>query len=147
MQDLRDREYVPIRDNVMKSLDVLNESNLEFRPVPLVRDLRAEFEHLAAVNRRLCGMALMRLSEEPPPAAPTDSTRKRSLAELRTHVRGSFDLCDRALTRIDDTTMKDRTVGPYMRYSHLQAMVTHTGHEYGKITVSLRLLGVVPPSR
>jgi hypothetical protein len=147
IQDLRDREYSPIRDNVLRTLVLLDEKALAFRPAPAIRELRAELEHLAAVNTRLCGMAMTRMSDAPPAAPPArDTTVARTLAEVVSYVRGSFDLCDRALSRIDDTNAKDRTLGPYMRYSHLQAMVTHAGHEYGKMTVYLRLLGLTPPS-
>lgn len=147
VQDLRDREYAPIRDNVLRSLALLDAEKLDFRPAPTVRALRQELEHLAAVNLRLCGMAMMRLREEAPPAsAARDTTIPRTLTEVLSYVRASFDLCNRALSLIDDTNAKDRTVGPYMRYSHLQAMVTHAGHEYGKLTVYLRLLGLTPPS-
>jgi uncharacterized damage-inducible protein DinB len=147
IQDLRDREYSPIRDNVLRSLALLDERALAFRPAPPIRELRAELEHLAAVNLRLCGMAIMRMGDTPAPApAARDTTVARTLAEVVAYVRGSFDSCDRALSRIDDTNAKERTIGPYMRYSHLQAMVTHAGHEYGKMTVYLRLLGLTPPS-
>lgn len=147
MQDLRDREYAPIRDNVLKTLDLLDAQKLDFRPAAPTRPLRQELEHLAAVNFRLCAMAMTRLNDVAATApAARDTTVPRTPAELQAYVRGSFDLCDRALSRIDDTSAKDRTVGPYMRFSHLQAMVTHAGHEYGKITVYLRLLGLIPPS-
>ncbi|HYE88166.1 MAG TPA: DinB family protein [Vicinamibacterales bacterium] len=141
VQDLRDREFATIRGDMVAAGELMPEGDYAFKPVATVRSFGEEIAHATAVNRRLCGMASG--ATAPPAQPPAPAVGKGA---LMTALRDSFERCAAVLAAATDESVLTPTVGPYIRASHLTAMVAHNTEVYGKLALMLRMKDLVPPS-
>jgi len=79
----------------------------------------------------------------PPQSAQPPATGKDALVAA---LKASFEQCDGVLAAATDQSILTPTVGPYIRASHLTAMLGHNNEVYGKLAVMLRMKRLVPPS-
>jgi hypothetical protein len=141
--DMREREYADLRKDLEAAARLMPEAHYEFRPVDTIRTFGGEIAHAAAVNRRLCTRAT---GNAEPSSSPTRGDGARPKAELVAGLEASFRLCDRAFAGATDQSVLAPTFGPYIRASHLVAMLGHNSVVYGKLAIMLRIKGLVPPS-
>lgn len=149
VQDIRDREYAPVRRNLIAAAAAMPASGYGFIAAEGVRSFGDELAHAAAVNFRLCGLAsgaASRPAATAPPAAAATADADARKAAIAERLEASFAACDAVLASMSDDALLTRTVGPYVRASHLVAMAGHINHVYGKVALMLRLKGIVPPS-
>jgi hypothetical protein len=140
IQDLRDREFATIKGDFVAAAELMPSDQYSFKVVEGVRSFGEEVAHATAVNFRLCGMAA---GTAKPTTTTSVGTDKTSLVGA---LKSSFALCADTLATATDTSVLARTVGPYIRASHLTAMVSHNNEVYGKLALMLRMKGLVPPS-
>jgi uncharacterized damage-inducible protein DinB len=142
VQDMRDREFSTIRGDFIAAAELMPAEQYGFKPVETVRSFGDEVAHATAVNRRLCGMASGAAAPPRQTAAPQPGVK----AELVSALKSSFEQCADVLAAQTDATVLTPTAGPYIRASHLTAMLGHNNEVYGKIALMLRMKGLVPPS-
>jgi hypothetical protein len=142
VQDMREREFATIRGDFVAAAELMPAEHYAFKPVETIRSFGEEVAHATAVNRRLCGMA-SGITSAPPGSASTPATGKDALVAS---LKSSFELCASVLAATTDASALTPTVGPYIRASHLTAMLGHTNEVYGKLAIMLRMKGLVPPS-
>lgn len=115
-----------------------------FRPVPEIMSYGDLINHIAAVQYGFCADAM---SDDEAEALDLSRTDKASATEL---LARSFAYCERAYGTLTDANASDMVgVGdrdPKARIRPLLANISHNSLEYGKLTIHLRLNGVVPPS-
>ena len=142
LEDLREREYGDVRGHLMAAAEGTPEDTYGFTFGEDLRSFGEELLPAAAVNFRQCGLASGgdRPDEVDPVPGPSD---KDTVVE---HLRRSLMLCDEALADITPAQALEPTFGRYVRGSHLIAMVGHCSHVYGKITLMMRVNGLMPPS-
>lgn len=141
IQDLRDREFATIKGDFVAAAELMPAEQYSFKAVEGIRSFGEEVGHATAVNFRLCGMAAG--ATKPPSTTTPPGTDKASLVAA---LKSSFTLCTDTLATATDASVLARTVGPYIRASHLTAMVSHNNEVYGKLALMLRMKGLVPPS-
>ena len=139
-QDMRDREYAEIRGKLLAVAEVMPGALYEFRAVEEIRSFGEELNHTADVNFRLCGMA----SGQREPQRGGGRAPPTTKTEIVDRLRRSLELCDEILATVTDATAVERTVGRYIRASQITAMLGHSWHGYGKLTIMMRLNGIVP---
>jgi hypothetical protein len=144
IDDLREREFAPLRADLLAAARLMPEEQYAFKPVETIRSFGEEIAHAAAVNERLCRLA----AGEPEPASAPSRASGAGIAKagLVAALEASLRRCDAALTGATDQSVLAPTFGPYIRASHLTAMVGHNSVVYGKLAVMLRMKGLVPPS-
>ena len=145
-QDMRDREYAPVRRYLVAAAELMPAEHYEFRPAEGVRTFGDEVAHATGVNFRLCGMASGATAKPPvqPPSVPSDPAARKSAIVDR--LKASLAACDEVLQQTTDELLLKPTTGPYIRTSHLTALLGHMSHVYGKLSLMLRMRGLVPPS-
>ena len=139
-QDMREREFVQVTDKLMAAVRAMPADRYSYRATPELRTFAEELNHVADVNFRLCGLAAGGRRPQ-----STGDARPAEKAEVIDRLSASLEQCRSALDALDDRTALEPTFGPYIRGSHVTAMLGHNWHEYGKITVILRLNGLTPP--
>lgn len=142
VQDMRDREFATIRGDFVAAAELMPAEQYPFKAIATVRSFGEEVAHATAVNRRLCAMASGATSP-PSTAGQSAPTSKDSLVAA---LKASFDHCAAVLADATDATALAPTVGPYIRASHLTAMLSHNNEVYGKLALMLRMKNLVPPS-
>lgn len=141
VEDMREREFATIRADFLAAAELMPAEHYPFKPVDTVRSFGDEVAHATAVNRRLCSMA-SGASNASTPNPPAPSGKDALLAALK----ASFEQCAGVLGTATDESVRTRTVGPYIRASHLTAMLGHNNEVYGKLALMLRMKELVPPS-
>jgi hypothetical protein len=144
-QDMREREYAPVRRHLVAAARLMPVEHYDFRAADGTRTFAEEVLHGAAVAARLCGQAgsLPRPATDAPPLPPDPAARKAAIAERLDQALG---VCDGVLADMTDARLLERTSGPYIRASHLTALLGHCSHVYAKLSLMLRMKGLVPPS-
>ncbi len=138
---MREREFVQVSTKIVAAVEARPPDHYAFRATPELRTFAEEVYHISDVDFRLCGLAAGRQRPEGPETSPPDQK-----AGVVDRLRKSLDLCRSALAGLDDQSALEPTFGPYVRGRHVTAMLGHTWHEFGKLTVVLRLNGIAPPS-
>ncbi len=116
----------------------------DFRPVPEIMSYGDLINHIAAVQYGFCAVAM---SDREAEALDLSRTDKASATEL---LARSFAYCEQAYGDLTDANASDLVgIGqrdPTARIRPLLANISHNSLEYGKLTIHLRLNGIVPPS-
>lgn len=142
VEDMHYREFATIRGDFVAAAEQMPAEHYRFKIVDTVRSFGEEVAHATAVNRRLCTMA-SGATASPAPPAPDAGQSKDALVEA---LKSSFAQCEGVLAASTDQSILTPTTGPYIRASHLTAMLGHNNEVYGKLTLMLRAKGLVPPS-
>lgn len=139
VQDIREREFRAIRGQLLSAASRMPEEHYSFRAAPEIRSFAEEIHHAADVNFRLCGLASADTDSGSQNEA-SDSTKRGVIGRLAE----SLDLCASSLAEMDDQSALTPTFAPYIRASHVIAMVGHCANVHGKMTLMMRLVGVDP---
>lgn len=142
VQDMRDREFATIRGDFIAAAELMPAEHYGFKAVETVRSFGGEVAHATAVNRRLCGMAAGETSAPAASSQPAPVEKGALVAALK----ASYEQCATVLGAATDSSVLTPTVGPYIRASHLTAMLSHGNEVYGKLALMLRMKNLVPPS-
>ena len=148
LTDLRDREYAQVRQYVIAAAELMPADAYAFRAVPETRTFGSEIAHIVQVNSRLCRYLNDGVLEVDPKWVKLDQESSKPV--LLNALRDSFAVCDRAFAGLTNaaadevvTTASGRRVP---KGSTLTIVTAHSNEEYGKLSVLLRLKGLVPPS-
>jgi hypothetical protein len=146
IEDMREREYAPVRQHLLAAARLMPADAYDFRAAEGTRTFGEEIAHVAGVNLRLCALASGATSRPPSPAVAPRSEPSDRKAGLIDSLERSFSVCDAVLKDATDDLLLRPTTGRYIRASHLTALLGHINHEYGKLSIMLRMKGLVPPS-
>lgn len=135
--------YEGVKNNVIRSGEMLPETELAFKPVPEVRSFGELLGHVANSNYSYCS-ALLGVDN---PNAGKDIETITDKAGLVQAVKDSFAHCDLAF-QLNDQQVMEMTEGrnPRMKLFYLVQVTSHGNEHYGNLVTYLRLKGMVPPS-
>lgn len=137
------RAYENVKANLIDTAEKVPEEDYGFRPTPQIRTFAGVLDHITSAQMHTCsGILGSRMSY----TAPAENASK---ANVIAALKASFEECDRAYNQLSDTNAT-HPVHTYMgEVPQLMALVgntNHDNHEYGVLTVYMRLKGIVPPS-
>jgi uncharacterized damage-inducible protein DinB len=136
--------YDGIRSNLVRSAELMPESNFSFKPVPEVRSYGQLLGHVANSAYYFCSLG----SGETNPAASSNFEQTTDKAGLIKAVADAFAFCDLAYAINDARAMEKVQIFNAER-DRMHALVLNIGHlneHYGNIVTYLRIKGLVPPS-
>jgi uncharacterized damage-inducible protein DinB len=140
--------YNAVRDNITKSLPLVPDTLLNFRPTPAVRSLGQLFGHVADANYLFCSVA----TGTKPAGMAGSAEELKTKAELSKALADSFAFCDGAFESVNDQTGAAAvTIAfinnlPSTKLGVLAFNSAHDWEHYGNIVTYLRLNKIVPPS-
>lgn len=128
-----------------RSLEMVPDSLLGFKPTPEVRSLGQLFAHVADAEFAFCALAL---GEPMRPQAQSIEKTKSTKAELLQALKESGAYCERAYAQSDASAM---TAAEFFgrktnRMFILNLNGAHDYEHYGNVVTYLRIKGMVPPS-
>ncbi len=135
--------YQSIKGNIIKSAEMMPETNYSFKPTPEVRSFGQLVGHMANANFAICATAK---GEKSP--GMQDFEKVTDKAALVKAVQDAFAYCDGAF-KMDDAAFAPMTELFGMKMSRLSFLilnVTHDNEHYGNMVTYFRLKGMVPPS-
>jgi uncharacterized damage-inducible protein DinB len=135
--------YDDVKDNIIKSAEMLSAVNYAYKPTPKVRSFGQLIGHIANANYMLCATAK---GEKNP--ATQDFEKNTKKADLVKAVKDAFAYCDGLYNMADaDLSASAEMFGMKMsRLSWTIMNVTHNNLHYGNLITYLRLKGMTPPS-
>jgi uncharacterized damage-inducible protein DinB len=139
--------YTAVKGNIIKSLELVPEATLTFRPTPDVRTLGQLFGHVANANYLFCSV-----STGSKPATSANAEQLKTKAELAKALADSFAFCDSAFDAVTDQNAGQAvTIGfinnmPSTKLGVLAFNSAHDWEHYGNIVTYLRMNKIVPPS-
>jgi uncharacterized damage-inducible protein DinB len=135
--------YEGVKNNVIRSGEMIPDAELSFKPVPEVRSFGQMLGHVANSNYSYCSTALGVEN----PNAGKDIEEITDKAALVQAVKDSFAHCDRAF-QMNDGQVMQMTEGrtPRMKLWYLVQVTSHGNEHYGNLVTYFRLKGMVPPS-
>lgn len=139
--------YEGVKGNILKSLQLVPDNRLGFRPTPEVRTLGQLFGHVADANYLFCGV-----STGSAPEGSGGAEQLKTKAELAKALEASFAFCDSAFDALNDQTGNEGvTIGfinnmPSTKLGVLAFNTAHDWEHYGNIVTYLRMNKIVPPS-
>ena len=135
--------YADVKDNVIKSAELMPPANYPFKPTPKVRSYGQLIGHIANANYMLCATAK---GEKNPNVQDFEKNTKK--ADLVKAVKDAFAYCDGLYKMADaDLSATAEMFGMKMsRLSWTLMNVTHNNLHYGNLITYLRLKGLTPPS-
>lgn len=137
------RAYENVKTNLLDTAGKVPEQDYGFQPTPQIRTFAQVFNHIASSQMHTCSAILGSKMTYTAPAA--NASKDNVIAALK----ASFEECDRAYNQLSDTnaTHPVRTyMGEVPQLIALVGNTSHDDHEYGALTVYMRLKGIVPPS-
>ena len=135
--------YETVRDHLVRSAELMPESDFSFKPVPEVRSYGQLLGHVANSAYYFCSLGSG--TANPSQANFEETTDKAGLVKA---VRDAFTFCDLAFAINDAKAMEQVQVFNVER-DRMHALVLNIGHlneHYGNIVTYLRMKGLVPPS-
>jgi len=135
--------YDDVKDNVIKSAELMPEANYAFKPTPAVRSFGQLIGHIANANFAICATSK---GEKSP--AMQDFEKNTEKAALVKAVKDAFAYCD-AVYKMPDASLSAQTELFGMKMSRMGFAllnVTHDNLHYGNLITYLRLKGLTPPS-
>jgi uncharacterized damage-inducible protein DinB len=134
-----------VKGYVMKSIDLVPEDMLAFKPTPDIRSMGQLFGHIADANFQICSAATGKK-----PEMQGIEKGKTTKADLKTALEASFKFCEAGFDGLTAATANE-TVKFFMpgTTTRLGALTFNTAHDfehYGNLVTYMRLKGLVPPS-
>ncbi len=140
------RDYMNVRNNVMRSAEKMPEADYVFKPTPEVRSFGEQIAHIADDQYNICSGAKGETRNASYTAIESSLTKK---ADLVPALKKAFEYCDGAFESMTDASGAEMPKGTKLRMPRLSILTFNTSHtwlHYGNIIVYLRLKGLVPPS-
>lgn len=137
--------YDMVKQNVLKSADLMPDTNYAFKPTPAVRSFGQLLGHLADANYMLCATA--KGEKGPFEMEHFEKTVTGKVALVKA-LKDAFAYCDAVYQMADaDLTGTAEMFGMKMtRMGWAFMNVTHDNLHYGNVITYLRLKGLTPPS-
>jgi uncharacterized damage-inducible protein DinB len=135
--------YASVKQNFIQTAEAMPESDYNFRPTPKIRSFAEVINHITNSQMHACSGILGEKPNYTPPKA------NDSKAKIVAALKASFAECDRAYNSLTDGNATVPVSSYRGQVPQLMALVmntNHDNHEYGALTVYLRLKGIVPPS-
>jgi len=134
--------YTNNKNNLIKAAEKMPEEAYSFKPTPDMETFGARMIHIANQIGTCSGLAGER--------KPNPATGKTAKADIVAGLKASFDACDAAWEKMNDTSAMEMVAGRGgAQRTKLTALIGNTTHNtemYGYISVYMRLKGVVPPT-
>lgn len=124
-------------------IDLLNEADLTFKPVPDEQDSRSLLMHMAD-NAIWISESYLQGGKYGKRYDHKDLSKE----EVKSYIRGALDFAITSLERVNDGEMRttvDFFAGPKTVRQMVELIDDHFTHHKGALTVYLRLLGQKPP--
>lgn len=135
--------YEDVKDNVIKSAELMPEADYAFKPTAVVRSYGQLIGHLANANFAICATAK---GEKSPATQDFEKTTEK--AALVKGVKDAFAYCD-AVYKMADAALAAPAELFGMKMTRLgfaMLNVTHDNLHYGNLITYLRMKGLTPPS-
>ena len=128
--------------NLIAAAESMPADKYDFKPTPQQITFAHLMTHIVESNRYLCsGIAGQAL----PPASSV--TEKDGKDKLIADVKSSFDYCNQALSKVDDSNLTQEL--PAFKHNRADVMIAliadHADH-YAMAAMYLRLNGLLPPT-
>ena len=134
--------YTNNKNNLIKAAEKMPEEAYSFKPTPEMESFGTRMIHIANQIGTCSGLTGER--------KPNPATGKTAKADIVAGLKASFEACDAAWDKMNDTTAMEMIAGRGgAQRSKLTALIGNTTHNtelYGYISVYMRLKGVVPPT-
>ena len=138
-------QLLAVKGYIMKSIDLVTEDMLAFKPTPEIRSVGQLFGHIADANFQICGAA----TGKKPEMQDIEKT-KTTKADLKAALEASFKFCeagfDGLTTATANETVKFFLPGETTRLGGLSFNTAHDFEHYGNLVTYMRLKGLTPPS-
>jgi hypothetical protein len=133
--------------NVMRYIEAMPDSALEYRPTPGVRTFAAQFDHIVTTNFDVTAQALA--TGKAPPELGDSAAFLHSKAALRGYAAATFDYVLTALRKVTPAQLA-RSVSVWKQPEQPAWVWLGLSHEHsvwtlGQTVPYLRLNGVTPP--
>jgi hypothetical protein len=141
--------YNNIANFITRSLAMIPEDKLTWRPTPEVRSYARMFAHIVDDNNGACA-GIVGLTPGPARMDTGNATEgwaadRMTKAALDQALADSVALCQKAFGLVDQTNMMEM-VGRRTKIGNLIYNTSHINEHYGNLVTYLRLNGMVPPS-
>ncbi|NOT06655.1 MAG: DinB family protein [Gemmatimonadales bacterium] len=135
--------YDEVRGFLIKSAEMIAETDLAFKPVATVRSYGEILGHLANENYDFCAAAVGAKSPR-----TIDFEKITSKSEMVRALKGAFAYCDAAYGISERDAMGETTLfgTKGSKLWVLNYNVAHDNEHYGNLVTYLRIKGLVPPS-
>jgi len=131
--------------NLVAAVEEMPADKFDFRPTPLQETFGHLTLHITEANNYLCALAAGVPKPKTEELKDTDSKEK-----LVGAIKASFDFCESALSKTDDSTLGDALEGSgdpkQPRARPLIGMVSNWADHYAAAAMYLRLNGLLPPT-
>jgi uncharacterized damage-inducible protein DinB len=142
------RDWVAMKDRMMKIADAMPEAKFDYKSTPAQRNYGEQILHVATVNVRV--LQLLQ-PKTPPPAMNAKATSK---SEILKALADAFDWGTTIIKERTSETMLQvvqvpdvlRFLGDSTQARLMYFLIGHTWDIYGQMAVYLRLNGIVPPA-
>lgn len=128
--------------NLTAAAEEMPADKYEFHPTPEQMTFSHLMVHIAGSNRSLCSG----IAGEPAPSA-SGVTEKDGKEKLVAEVKASFDYCNGALAKVDDSKLGEDIPRLHRtRAAAMMALAADLADHYGAAAMYLRLNGLLPPT-
>jgi len=142
------RDWVAMKDRMMKIADAMPADKFGYKSTPAQRNYGEQVMHIVVVDN-----AVLRLLRPSTPA-PTVNPSATSKADILKALSDSFDWgtatlreqTDETMLRVEQVPDALKFLGPSSRTRIISFLLGHTWDVYGQMAVYLRLNGIVPPA-
>lgn len=139
------RDWVEMKDTMMKITAAMPEDRFGFKSTPPQRNFGEQAMHVATSN--LIGLGTLRARA----TAPAINRNATSKADILKALSDSFDYGTEVINEQTDQSLMEtieavRYLGPSSRARQLWFLIGHAWDLYGQMAVYLRLNGVIPPA-
>jgi uncharacterized damage-inducible protein DinB len=136
------------KQNLMRSAELMPESDYSFRPVDTVRTFGQILAHVAGANYVFCSAAK---GEASPHAEAAFEKTATTRAQIIKALGESIAYCDAAYAALDDKRAGETVELPFGMGKGARALplMMNSGHvqeHYGNLVTYFRIKGMVPPS-
>ena len=140
------REILPRQQkNLVAAAEEMPADKFAFKPTPPQMSFATLIMHIAESNNYLCS----KIGDVPEPKSP-ELKEADGKEKLVTALKASFDFCNSALAKVDDSKLGDTVElfggrrGP--RAFAMFALTNDWADHYGAAAMYLRLNGLLPPT-
>jgi len=129
---------------IVQSAKDMPADKYSFRADSTVRSFGEEIKHVAGSNVYMCAAIS---GMERPASKDVGTTDKDGLVS---QVQASFDFCQQALSKVDDSKLADQV--PFFggrkvsRASAMVSLAADWADHYSRLSLDLRMIGMLPPS-
>ncbi|HUK22080.1 MAG TPA: DinB family protein [Gemmatimonadales bacterium] len=130
--------------NLVGSAETMPPDKYAYKPTAPQMSFADVIVHVAGDNASMCGWIAGATPPEQPKLTNTDSKDKLVAA-----LRGSFDYCSSALSKVDDSKLADSVpfFGRKMtRAAVMMILASDWSDHYSQMAIYLRLNGLLPPT-